>query len=702
MDYAKAIIVARKPVDIVLGEIAKVWKSLGLTADETAERVLEIEARLDAAASAALAAEQELVATARGHLAELRLEAAALARKVGEELQVTASGSLANQKDELAKERKRLEECRDRQLQEVRDLEDRITKEAERMGLDPADYSLPPDSTGSAAVRAANQRFRQLENLREERIVEVQRTQARVRSLTKELGEPLEFRVAMDGELTGSDDGVVVLANTEENLRFVRELADFEGTSKRELLSSIRFKKHVTRLEEEYTREAGKKKESCVSIPSRSKPHVSKGRASHAGVASDKSCDWSAQSASSAEGSPAKQQRSAPSKETRSRGGGGRSRDQRSTVRRATDDAANHRHRHARARVHSERSLTRRRHRERDAGRRPENGVVEAKHEGGTPRKAHSSKQQPRKQSSSKRSSTKQPQSKLSSSKQPSHSAPDTEARAATKVAAVAAATTAAAAAAAAANSSRSRRSPSQSRWSPRRTSSPERVVRMRSHSRQLRAWSDEDGENDEDEPPPLKRPRRVQLPPQSQSRSCSLDRPDRPSSSPPRTTPQLPPSPAPSNKKELEAEEEDNEEVELVEEQDVSKKDVQEKVGTAKALVEMLYAMQGPWVDRSGVMYKVTERRVERDDGRSFHLQLGNGVISWGPAGKYFAAPTENVRKEVRWINSRTRQTAWVWSRPPKITPSLVPARKTHARRQERQEHRARETADRAISVSD
>ena len=38
-----------------------------------------------------------------------------------------------------------------------------------------------------------------------------------------------------------------------------------------------------------------------------------------------------------------------------------------------------------------------------------------------------------------------------------------------------------------------------------------------------------------------------------------------------------------------------------------------------------------GDWIDRKGVTYVVTDRRVRRKDGRTFPLFVDRDVVGWG-----------------------------------------------------------------------
>ena len=89
------------------------------------------------------------------------------------------------------------------------------------------------------------------------------------------------------------------------------------------------------------------------------------------------------------------------------------------------------------------------------------------------------------------------------------------------------------------------------------------------------------------------------------------------------------------------------------------------EKKYSMDECLDALEAMQGGWVDGKGVTYDLKDRRVRRNsDGRTFLLHVRRGFIDWGAAGKYYARPSSNIAKKIKWLHSRNGAVAWVWTR--------------------------------------
>jgi len=255
MDYTDALAPIRAPLDGLLREVAQLWRTLGLPSEVAAERVTEICTQFEAVAKPILESERAVVEKAQQELSVAREGALAMATEVGEDLRVPETMPLLDQIEELQKERVRLEPFRERRAEELRELTVRIARECQWMGVELSQYSVPDDQTGAAGVRTAKQRLGRLEALQEARVTEAAKARTRIQGMAEELGGSLEFRVAHEGELTGSDDGVVVLERTAENEAFVREVTEFEDATRREVIASGRFEAHLRRLEEQYQAE---------------------------------------------------------------------------------------------------------------------------------------------------------------------------------------------------------------------------------------------------------------------------------------------------------------------------------------------------------------------------------------------------------------------------------------------------------------
>lgn len=284
MDYAEALVSIKAPVESLVKEVAQLWKTLGLPSEVAKERIGDILEKFQGTVDPILEAEKAMVKKAQGELTAARDEAVSMANEVGEELRVSETLPVLDQIEEIQKERVRLEPFRERRAEELRELTLKIERECQWLGVDVALYTVPDGQQGAAGVRAAKQRLGRLEALQEGRVTEAGKARARINSMIEELGGPLEFRVAHEGEMTGSDDGIVVIERSAANERFVREVAEFEDATRREVLASGRFEAHLRRLEEMYVKEVRGPKEPRRTIDDivrqrsqpRSRSHVQK------------------------------------------------------------------------------------------------------------------------------------------------------------------------------------------------------------------------------------------------------------------------------------------------------------------------------------------------------------------------------------------------------------------------------------------
>lgn len=252
MDYIDALVVVKEPVDGLIKEVAQLWRSLGLPSAVATERVAEIRAHFEVSAQPILAAERAVAEKAQGELDKAREDAMRVASEVGEELRENEQLAILVRIEEMEKEKTRLEPFRERRNEELTELKERIARECEWMGVDVSPYSVAEDQQGALGCKTARQRLGRLESLQDGRVQEASKARARIKGIGNKIGGALEFRVAHEGELTGSDDGVVVLERTAENKRFVQEVKEFEDATGREVLTSGRFNAHLERLEEEY------------------------------------------------------------------------------------------------------------------------------------------------------------------------------------------------------------------------------------------------------------------------------------------------------------------------------------------------------------------------------------------------------------------------------------------------------------------
>ncbi|CAE7441441.1 yciC [Symbiodinium necroappetens] len=140
------------------------------------------------------------------------------------------------------------------------ELRVKVAKECKRLNLEESDYAVDPSLTGGPAVKALKMQLQRLDEVMRERVDAVLAARGRIRDLSNSLGEALEFRLAFDGELPGSEGGVVVLPKTAENEKFVNDMAEFKESSTKDVAMFTRCSSHLKELEQAYLDELGRRK----------------------------------------------------------------------------------------------------------------------------------------------------------------------------------------------------------------------------------------------------------------------------------------------------------------------------------------------------------------------------------------------------------------------------------------------------------
>jgi len=673
MDYAEALVAVKAPVESLVREVAQLWKSLGLPAEVAKERIEEILKLFQGTVDPILEGERAVVAKAQGELTVARDDAVSMATEVGEDLRVSETLPLLDQIEELQKERVRLEPFRERRAEELQELTLKIERECQWLGVDVALYSVPEGQTGAAGVRAAKQRLGRLEALQEGRVTEAGKARARINSMIEELGGPLEFRVAHEGEMTGSDDGVVVLERNSANERFVREVAEFEDASRREVLASGRFEAHLRRLEEQYVKEVRGPKErrqQSKQEPRRSRSRQRSRQRSGSRVQERRS-ERRDNGQRSDENSRASETGSCVggSADEPPPGSGNRSRSPlqwRLSRREARPRGPRGRYNHDRLPPEDGGPPPMgppRRRRDDHGGSRPdyygENGGTRGwSADSRDPR----IRRQPRRcrDDSGDAAAPRAPRRIRDDSREAvggkgrGERFPRDDSRAAGR------------APRRARDDSREASrwhwrappggGPQELSWQGRGRPDPRRSPR--------RTEVSPDGAKNPDcgRGPPPERPMR---------RRCADSRPR--SGPPPRQirgpprgrgdvfAPFPPSGPGAADSKSRTPPRQCRR---ACREDRWPERD---RPADRELCRDSVRAMQGDWIDRGGgTLYSVDGEVVKRDDGRTFSLHIDRGFIDWAPTRKYYAVPGEGLKDEVRWISRATGRAAWVWERRP------------------------------------
>lgn len=243
--------------ETLLLELAKLWQAPELAPEDTSARATAVGTKL----ASIVEEEGEWLQKTRRKLENSIEEVATLAHEIGEApAPRSEKASIAEQHAALKKDKKRLFAIADRQAEEIKEVMQKVSRECERLGVDMALYSLDSQVVGAAALRSANHQLQKLDKLMKERVDLVLAQRARIRALSDQLGESLEFRLALPGELPGSDGGVVVLEKNEDNEQFVQDFLEFKVPGTKDVSLFTRCMTHLKRVEETYRAQSSTRK----------------------------------------------------------------------------------------------------------------------------------------------------------------------------------------------------------------------------------------------------------------------------------------------------------------------------------------------------------------------------------------------------------------------------------------------------------
>ncbi|CAL1131483.1 unnamed protein product [Cladocopium goreaui] len=255
--HADALGAVSKEVALLLTELSKLWCSPELSAEDAQTRANNLRSKL----GPILENEKNWLQKSREKLDKALDETGKLAQEVGETPPVKQEKeSIAAQRSALKTEMERLTKLRARQGEEVKDLRAKVRKECKRLHVNESDFVVDESLEGGAQFKALTQQLQRLDGVVAERVDAVLAARGRIRKLKDKLGENLEFRLAFDGELPGSEGGVVVLEKTAENEKFIRDLAEFKDPGNKDVSLFSRCIGHLKMLESSYSEELDRRK----------------------------------------------------------------------------------------------------------------------------------------------------------------------------------------------------------------------------------------------------------------------------------------------------------------------------------------------------------------------------------------------------------------------------------------------------------
>jgi hypothetical protein len=256
--YASVVETLQRPLLDALSEIANTWSTLGLSAETLAERASVIEGCLARATDSILAKERHFASKERDKFEVLKHKASLLAREAGDDLKLDGL-TLAEKEAEIRKETDRLKDIVKQQDEELDRLTKRLKKEAVELDLldsEACQYTIPSCLSGAPAVEAGRRLLKEIKVVRTKRLAEAESKRNKIVSLSKlyaSRDQRLTFRLQMEGELIGYDDGVVVLARNDKSQQFLRQFRLFEADEDRTMMATRAYSSFLDDLEWEYS-----------------------------------------------------------------------------------------------------------------------------------------------------------------------------------------------------------------------------------------------------------------------------------------------------------------------------------------------------------------------------------------------------------------------------------------------------------------
>ncbi|CAJ1461818.1 unnamed protein product [Effrenium voratum] len=272
--HAEALNLVAKELDTLLAELSKLWRHPEISSEEAQTRAANVRTKL----GPILESERNWLQKSRDKLDKVLDETGKVARELGETPPVKQENCpLSQQRSALKTQLERFTKLRERQSGEIQELRAKVVKECKRLNVQASEYAVEESLGGGAAVKALNAQMARLDAVMKDRVDAVLAARGRIRKLADKLGEALEFRLAFDGELPGSEGGVVVLSKTAENEKFVRDLAEFKEASTKDVSLFSRCSAHLKLLEAAYQEELERKKPNRSASASRSRSRKTPG-----------------------------------------------------------------------------------------------------------------------------------------------------------------------------------------------------------------------------------------------------------------------------------------------------------------------------------------------------------------------------------------------------------------------------------------
>eukprot|EP00930_Biecheleria_cincta_P077191 TRINITY_DN6446_c0_g1_i1.p1 TRINITY_DN6446_c0_g1~~TRINITY_DN6446_c0_g1_i1.p1 ORF type:complete len:593 (+),score=66.17 TRINITY_DN6446_c0_g1_i1:143-1921(+) len=254
--HTQALNAVSTETEAILSELSKLWRMPDLSADDASARAEVVLAKL----SPIVECERGWLQKSKDELSKAWEKVTKLAHEVGEQVLKAEKVCISEQYATIKIEEERLLAIRHRQAEKVKELQARVSRECKRLGVQESEYALDLPMVGASALRAANQQLQKLDALMQQRVDVALAQRARIRRLADKLGDDLEFRLALDGELAGGDGGVVVLEKNADNEIFVREFVEFREASTKDVSLFTRCVAHLDRLRETYEEEISRRK----------------------------------------------------------------------------------------------------------------------------------------------------------------------------------------------------------------------------------------------------------------------------------------------------------------------------------------------------------------------------------------------------------------------------------------------------------
>jgi len=255
--HVEAVNTIHDEAERMLLGLASLWKLPELSAEECVARASAVREKF----AQILDAERTSLQKAQAKLDKAIEETAKLALEVGEKPPVKSDkATISEQRAFLKSEHERLLAVRSKQAEQLKELCKKVRKECKRLGVDEAEYAVDSDALGAEGLRLASHQLQRLDTLMKERVDTILSLRGKIKQLSAKLGEALEFRLVKNGELPGSDGGVIVLEATPDNVNLVNDFTTFKVASTNDVACFPRCFAHLQCIESAYVEELAKRK----------------------------------------------------------------------------------------------------------------------------------------------------------------------------------------------------------------------------------------------------------------------------------------------------------------------------------------------------------------------------------------------------------------------------------------------------------